>query len=141
MTSITWQRTTTRLSQFMALTKPRVVSLIVFCAIIGMFLAVPPEAIDAHFAWRVIAATVGIALVAAIVGANPQAQVTYANAAVAGNDIVVTGSWVTIMNLQLRDTKEAAIWVKPGANHIVINDTEVINTGIGFKVRSQSRAG
>ena len=64
MTSITWQRTTTRLSQFMALTKPRVVSLIVFCAIIGMFLAVPPEAIDARFAWRVIAATVGIALVA-----------------------------------------------------------------------------
>ena len=64
MTSITWQRTTTRLSQFMALTKPRVVSLIVFCAIIGMFLAVPPEVIDARFAWRVIAATVGIALVA-----------------------------------------------------------------------------
>jgi protoheme IX farnesyltransferase len=64
MTSITWQRTTTRLSQFMALTKPRVVSLIVFCAIIGMFLAVPPEVIDGHFAWRVIAATVGIALVA-----------------------------------------------------------------------------
>ena len=64
MTSITWQQTTTRLSQFMALTKPRVVSLIVFCAIIGMFLAVPPGVIDARFAWRVIAATIGIALVA-----------------------------------------------------------------------------
>ena len=30
-----------RLRQFLALTKPRVVSLIVFCAVIGMFLAVP----------------------------------------------------------------------------------------------------
>jgi protoheme IX farnesyltransferase len=49
-----------RLRQFLALTKPRVVSLIVFCAVIGMFLAVPglppPE--------RVFFATVGIALVA-----------------------------------------------------------------------------
>jgi heme o synthase len=49
-----------RLRQFLALTKPRVVSLIVFCAVIGMFLAVPglppPE--------RVFFATIGIALVA-----------------------------------------------------------------------------
>ena len=64
MTSITWQQTTTRLAQFMALTKPRVVSLIVFCAIIGMFLAVPPGVIDARFMLRVLAATLGIALVA-----------------------------------------------------------------------------
>jgi heme O synthase-like polyprenyltransferase len=28
-------------SQFVALTKPRVVSLVVFCAVIGMFLAAP----------------------------------------------------------------------------------------------------
>jgi protoheme IX farnesyltransferase len=49
-----------RFRQFFALTKPRVVSLIVFCAVIGMFLAVPglpPAGI-------VFAATVGIALVA-----------------------------------------------------------------------------
>ncbi len=49
-----------RLRQFVALTKPRVVSLIVFCAVIGMFLAtpgVPPPT-------RVFFATVGIALVA-----------------------------------------------------------------------------
>ncbi len=64
MTSITWQQTTTRFSQYMALTKPRVVSLIVFCAVIGMFLAVSPDMIDARFAWRVAAATLGIALVA-----------------------------------------------------------------------------
>ena len=64
MTSLTWQQTTTRLSQFMALTKPRVVSLIVFCAVIGMFLAVPLGVIDVRFAWRVFAATFGIALVA-----------------------------------------------------------------------------
>ena len=64
MTSLTWQQTTTRLSQFMALTKPRVVSLIVFCAVIGMFLAVPPGVIDVRFALRVFAATFGIALVA-----------------------------------------------------------------------------
>ena len=30
-----------RARQFLALTKPRVVSLIVFCAVIGMFLATP----------------------------------------------------------------------------------------------------
>jgi heme o synthase len=50
----------TRLRHFIALTKPRVVSLIVFCAVIGMFLAtpgLPPPAL-------VFCATVGIALVA-----------------------------------------------------------------------------
>ena len=49
-----------RLRQFLALAKPRVVSLIVFCAVIGMFLATPgfpPPGI-------VLAATIGIALVA-----------------------------------------------------------------------------
>src|SRR5438034_10667027 len=49
-----------RVRQFLALTKPRVVSLIVFCAVIGMFLAVPglPPAGVVFFA------TLGIALVA-----------------------------------------------------------------------------
>jgi heme o synthase len=49
-----------RLKQFLALTKPRVVSLVVFCAVIGMFLAtpgLPPPSV-------VFFATVGIALVA-----------------------------------------------------------------------------
>jgi protoheme IX farnesyltransferase len=50
----------TRFRQFLALTKPRVVSLIVFCAVIGMFLAVP----GLPPAGVVFAATVGIALVA-----------------------------------------------------------------------------
>ena len=50
----------TRLKQFLALAKPRVVSLIVFCAVIGMFLAVP----GLPNATVVFAATVGIALVA-----------------------------------------------------------------------------
>lgn len=51
--------------QFYALTKPRVVQLIVFCAVIGMLLAVPglPE-------WRTaVAATAGIWLVAAAAAA------------------------------------------------------------------------
>jgi heme o synthase len=49
-----------RFRQFLALTKPRVVQLIVFCAVIGMFLAVPglPPASTVFFA------TLGIALVA-----------------------------------------------------------------------------
>ena len=54
-----------RLRQFYALTKPRVVQLIVFCAVIGMLLAVPamPD-------WqRVLAATAGIWLVAAAAAA------------------------------------------------------------------------
>ena len=50
----------TRLKQFLALAKPRVVSLIVFCAVIGMFLAVP----GLPNPTVVFAATVGIALVA-----------------------------------------------------------------------------
>ena len=51
---------THRLRQYFQLTKPRVVSLIVFCAVIGMFLAVP-----GMVPWRIlIAATAGIALVA-----------------------------------------------------------------------------
>ena len=54
-----------RVRQFYALTKPRVVQLIVFCAVIGMLLAVPglPD-------WRVaLAATAGIWLVAAAAAA------------------------------------------------------------------------
>ncbi len=49
-----------RLRQFLALTKPRVVSLIVFCAVIGMFLAAPGLPSPAV----VFIATLGIALVA-----------------------------------------------------------------------------
>jgi len=54
-----------RLHQFLQLTKPRVVSLIVFTAVIGMFLAVPAERLlEAGFWWAALLATVGIALVA-----------------------------------------------------------------------------
>src|SRR3979490_1807729 len=49
-----------RLRQFLSLTKPRVVSLIVFCAVIGMFLAVPGM-VPAKL---LLAATIGIWLVA-----------------------------------------------------------------------------
>jgi protoheme IX farnesyltransferase len=51
---------TNRLAQYLALTKPRVTQLAVFCAVIGMFLATPdlPD-------WRlVVAATIGIWLLA-----------------------------------------------------------------------------
>lgn len=59
-TSITWQDTATRINQFYRLTKPRVVSLIVFTAIIGMFLAAPGAVpLDTLFF-----GTIGIALVA-----------------------------------------------------------------------------
>ncbi len=49
-----------RLYQYFQLTKPRVISLIVFCAVIGMFLSVPgavPPVV-------LVAATIGIALIA-----------------------------------------------------------------------------
>jgi protoheme IX farnesyltransferase len=62
MTATALSVTTHRLRQFLELTKPRVVSLIVFCAVIGMFLAVPAGS------WipleLLLAATAGIALVA-----------------------------------------------------------------------------
>lgn len=54
-----------RLQQFLQLTKPRVVSLIVFTAVIGMFLAVPGEELSSPQFWTVaLFATLGIALVA-----------------------------------------------------------------------------
>jgi protoheme IX farnesyltransferase len=62
MTATALNVTTHRLRQFLELTKPRVVSLIVFCAVIGMFLAVPAGSwigLDV-----LLAATAGIALVA-----------------------------------------------------------------------------
>jgi heme o synthase len=59
-TSITWQNTASRMQQFYRLTKPRVVSLIVFTAVIGMFLAVP-GAVPLN---ALIFGTIGIALVA-----------------------------------------------------------------------------
>lgn len=57
------ERETSRLSQFYALTKPRVVQLIVFCALIGMVLAVPglPTLHDVQLA---LVACLGIWLVA-----------------------------------------------------------------------------
>ncbi len=59
-TVLTCPRTSDRLQRYLRLTKPRVVSLIVFCAVIGMLLATPgmvPLPL-------LLAATLGIALVA-----------------------------------------------------------------------------
>ena len=59
-TSIVWHETASRINQFYRLTKPRVVSLIVFTAVIGMFMAVPGAVpLD-----TLILGTIGIALVA-----------------------------------------------------------------------------
>jgi len=58
--SLAWQQATARVQQFYRLTKPRVVSLIVFTAVIGMFLSVPGAVpLD-----KLIFGTVGISLVA-----------------------------------------------------------------------------
>jgi heme o synthase len=59
---LTLDQTTTRLRQFHELTKPRVVSLIVFCAVIGMFLAGPVDGMPPLS--LVIVASLGIYLVA-----------------------------------------------------------------------------
>jgi len=62
MTVTALHATSQRLRQFFELTKPRVVSLIVFCAVVGMFLATPSASslpLDI-----LLAATIGIALVA-----------------------------------------------------------------------------
>lgn len=59
-TSIAWQQTASRMQHFYRLAKPRVVSLIVFTAVIGMFLAVP-GAVPLN---ALIFGTLGIALVA-----------------------------------------------------------------------------
>ncbi len=58
--ALSLQSTSYRFQQYLQLAKPRVVSLIVFCAVIGMFLATP-----GLVPWQVlIAGTLGIALVA-----------------------------------------------------------------------------
>jgi protoheme IX farnesyltransferase len=59
-TNLAWQQTASRMQEFYRLTKPRVVSLIVFTAFIGMFLAVP-GAVPLN---ALIFGTLGIALVA-----------------------------------------------------------------------------
>ena len=57
---LTSHDTAQRMRQFYALTKPRITLLVVFCAVIGMFLATP-----GMVPWRVLfAATAGIALLA-----------------------------------------------------------------------------
>ncbi|MCX7165963.1 MAG: UbiA family prenyltransferase, partial [Rhodocyclales bacterium] len=59
-TALKLQTGSQRLLHYFQLAKPRVVSLIVFCAVIGMFLAVP-----GMVPWRILlAGTTGIALVA-----------------------------------------------------------------------------
>ena len=55
--------TPSRIRQFYVLTKPKVVQLIVFCAVIGMLLAVPGVPTQAE-ALRAVAACAGIWLVA-----------------------------------------------------------------------------
>jgi protoheme IX farnesyltransferase len=63
--SVSSQFPPSRLQQFLQLTKPRVVSLIVFTAVIGMFLAAPASALLSAAFWSpVLWATIGIALVA-----------------------------------------------------------------------------
>ena len=64
---LTLTSTTHLLRQFYELTKPRVVSLIVFCALIGMFLAGPPDGVPALPI--VTVAALGIFLVAAAAAA------------------------------------------------------------------------
>ena len=59
---LTLNSTTHSLRQFYELTKPRVVSLIVFCAVIGMFLAGPPDGLPPLSI--VVVAALGIFLVA-----------------------------------------------------------------------------
>ncbi|ABI60603.1 MULTISPECIES: heme o synthase [Nitrosomonas] len=57
---LVWQQATVRIQQFYRLTKPRVVSLIVFTAVIGMFLSVPGAVpLD-----KLLLGTIGISLVA-----------------------------------------------------------------------------
>ena len=63
MTALSPVSTTSVIRQFYALTKPRVVQLIVFCALIGMVLAVPGLP-DAHELRLMLMASLGIWLVA-----------------------------------------------------------------------------
>src|SRR6267378_1705975 len=63
--SLPSQTKPSRMQQLLQLTKPRVVSLIVFTAVIGMFLAVPAERLVSPMFWfAALFATLGIALVA-----------------------------------------------------------------------------
>ena len=62
MTALTYSSTASVLRQFYALTKPRVIQLIVFCALIGMVLAVPGVPTPTEL-WLGFVACIGIYLV------------------------------------------------------------------------------
>lgn len=64
-TSLTSHHVGSMVQDYLTLTKPRVIALIVFCALIGMLLA-PSEYLSF---WRIMAATIGIGLVSAAAAA------------------------------------------------------------------------
>lgn len=50
--------------------------------------------------------------------------------------IVVTGDWIVLRGLEVRDTAEAAIKLMPLADHNIIDDVELWNAGFGIQIDS-----
>ncbi len=51
--------------------------------------------------------------------------------------IFITSSWVVVQGFLVKDTHEAGIFIENGANHNVIRDVEITNTGLGVSIGGQ----
>ncbi len=51
--------------------------------------------------------------------------------------IVLNGDWIVVEGLLVRDTYDAGIQILPGADHNIVRDNEITNTGLGIQINSQ----
>ena len=54
-----------------------------------------------------------------------------------GRAIVITGQWIVIEGLMIRDTPNIGVLIDNGADHNIVRDSEATAVGIGVKVKGQ----
>jgi hypothetical protein len=67
-------------------------------------------------------------------GANPIIRNTGTSQS---RGLVVNGSWVVVQGLTISDAHESGIYVSGGAQHVIVQNNEVVNTGFGIRVDGQ----
>jgi hypothetical protein len=67
-------------------------------------------------------------------GANPTIRNTGTSQS---RGVVVNGSWVVVQGLTVCDAHESGIYVSGGAQHVTVQNNEVVNTGFGIRVDGQ----
>jgi hypothetical protein len=51
--------------------------------------------------------------------------------------VIIDASWIIVEGLLVRDTFDAGMKILPGANHNIVRDTEITNTGLGIQINGQ----